>query len=1218
MPSIFAPPQILSAWSCAVAGERGDQEGDTQLRPGTHLRLFAGIGPSFPITPFSVYRLTAESSHLRTYRSELGVEGETAALIRHDEDELRTVRIDIDPGGGSVAGATLLDQRGRVVATRDAPPFAFSAPLLHRIALRGGPFSGGSRFVTQSMVARGAVNHVGVLGLPLVGQFPWYLGIQTRAEGLRRVEGGAPWGLNPMDRPDGPFDDIDPKAEVARVEAMLAEKLPGGTLEGVLERLLSDKETPPWKQLEDPEPLELAGKQKQQTALARRLGLLQLAALDPGVARFLGFAARLEMLPLPTEQWDTLAIAGLFAVSAPELELMGAPLAGLLDTPANGGPDLLNMHIRALSLTADRDMTDEVKALSDDVRQRGYGVLPFVAVTSPTPPWRAPSLPLPQIVQRRWLAAKEPLPGHRPEPSRLYRASFAFPRMPLVTLAALGRNGAGGWEGCHDPLKLAPPWGTRACSAAFGREIEPTARYNEMQTSGSLDDRAGLLSCGEIPGDAPMTFRAHAADIFGRFGSPTDFMVSPPPRPRPPPPVLRGNLAKVDPDPESKDSLSPGTFELLVAVPNHIEPHFADEARLHAAVLLPRLADLPAGGLALEALNLELFEAEAFERDAALAVPLRTRDVPLNAPGLVDVPIPLPALKPQAMGVWILRGRFRDSAGTLSVEATLRIEARDRRPPPVVKTAIGIFWTAAPGSAPDVELRLRWPAADGARYRVYLADEAAIPLPPALGAKRGKVHLGRELHGRLGELDWVRVGAIYAEMVAEARHLLAADGADPDGIVCTPSARMCYDGHSVGISVPIPSLAPGKADIAEIERNFLAAYLERFDPPLNGQTIKALTWLLDASVASATEPPRALVAALACQAVRDGTAGNRDAFRLLTEPPIVAQGSFATLSTTLPRSLETVQFLRVVPLGVDGAEPPFDKCGLFPVAVPGSRRPPPPRLSGTVDPATGIAELTVTTDGLDAALLRAEEAGLFPTGGLGAAPPLARIRRAAGARPDPIYATPVGGVQPLALVDERGPEAVFSVKIEDKGGDTGLAPFVRYAYWAEVAMPPERRVPAGFKMDRPDGGPEAVHAPDDRDHPRPMSAPSAPLVLMRVPPDLPPAPAQADVAVARRATQDGGAELSITIADPPRAARGAMDRYRLAVWTQWPRAAIEPVRRANDEDLAGNWPVAENGAVVVAVAPPPPGVLPADAITLRLAYLDPAGRLGPLLETVVP
>jgi hypothetical protein len=330
----------------------------------------------------------------------------------------------------------------------------------------------------------------------------------------------------------------------------------------------------------------------------------------------------------------------------------------------------------------------------------------------------------------------------------------------------------------------------------------------------------------------------------------------------------------------------------------------------------------------------------------------------------------------------------------------------------------------------------------------------------------------------------------------------------------------------------------------------------------------------------------------------------KDVFRLLTDPPLKADvGGRVVLRTTLPRSLAMVQFLRVVPLGPDGGEPPFEQCGIIPIAVPESRRPPPPQLSGSIDPANGVAALTVTADGLNWPMLAADEPGLFTPGAAGEEPPRSRLRRAVGAVAAPVYARPLGDEDTLALVVQDDSPPVFKATFSDDNGGAGLTPFVPYVYWAEVRLPDERRLPAGWLAEA--GGVTALYPAHEQAHPRPNSLPSPPLTLMHVPPDAPAALPAAAVTVERRpADAQGRVPLTVTLTDPPRSHRKAVDKYRLAVWAQWPGQPLLRLGAVNDV-----WPVAEAGSVSVLMPPPEAGVA-AGPLALRLALVDPVGRYG--------
>jgi hypothetical protein len=277
-----------------------------------------------------------------------------------------------------------------------------------------------------------------------------------------------------------------------------------------------------------------------------------------------------------------------------------------------------------------------------------------------------------------------------------------------------------------------------------------------------------------------------------------------------------------------------------------------------------------------------------------------------------------------------------------------------------------------------------------------------------------------------------------------------------------------------------------------------------------------------------------------------------------------------------------------------------------------------PRLDGVVDPANGIATLTVIAAGFDGVALRRDEPGLFTPGADGAVPPQFRIRRAVGAVADPIYAPSVrtGTLTRDAAAD---PAVLFSGLITDDNAGRGLEPFVRYVYWADVRLPPERRLPAGVAPVDPPGGIAAMEPTNAADHPRPMSLPSAPRELMHQPPNPPSAPLPTAIMANRGAPDAGGAvEVAIEVKNPPMAHAKAIGPYRLAIWTQWHDQDIQAVTVANAVQLNGTWPDFSGGAVSVTVAPSSPPIDPSSPITMRLAFVDPAGRLGGMTTVTLP
>jgi hypothetical protein len=1011
-------------------------------------------------------------------------------LLLGDSDSRRTVRVSLlsqDPT--AIRGAQLVDQLDRILSERDAPRWLFSAPILHKLRLWGSAHSVGiqTREVDiEDIIARHTTVST-ILGLPIRGLHPWYFGIHDRGAGLDRVANGAPKRLNPMDRPDGPLEAVGSSDEVARVEAILKSGRMGGNLEGLLSSVVDDETSPPWRQAEKVELVPESAEVKQ-FAQVPRLGTIQLAALDPGIARFLGFSSRVDDLPdfEAKSGWDTLAVVGLFALNPKEFDLRDQSLIRVLREVDPREGRLIQIISEAISVEAGgANVQKELEAVIADAKKKGLLVRALVTLVAPTPPSLPPSLHKPQLIQHRWQM------GRSGSPSSHYRASFAFPRPPLASMSAMAFQIEGKWISRHRTQEIGsfePP--RRANPRFFGHEQEPNSRGRELGLSGEIE-YAGLLADQDIPAEpGSIQYRFRASDFFGRFGAPADLVVEPPPRPAPPPPVLRFYIERASIDFSSIAALSPGKLKITFAVPRALpaKPFTeSEQERLASAILVPSIDNNAAGSRRVTSAIIELDDQS------------QTIDVTLL--GLIETEFSLPALLPQEQRTLTLSAIFKDSDGLSSSAATLPVQLLDARPPKAYETGIGLFWSSAPGPSPEVEVKLTWPAPAKSLHRVYLTDQQGLGL--------------------------------------------------------------------------------SRKDFAE------------------------------------PAPSRGRIAQVGCEKVmKNGNSVRRSGFRLLTDPPIQATtDGRAVLQTTLPRSLSTVQFLRVVPMSAEGAEAPFDSCCIVPIAVPEDRRPASPRLNGAVDPL-GAAQLQVVLT--DKSTLERDEPGLFNAGAKGNKPPQYRIRRAVGPVSDPIYARPVH--TGVLSRDSESPEgAGFSATIVDNNAGRGLVPFVQYVYWAEVRLPPERRLPAGVSPIVTSILP--VDPANAADHPRPMSLPSAPRVLMHVPAESPTAPVLEAVSTDRSAVRgDGTIDAAIRIAGAPRAHKKAVGPYRLAVWFQWLGNAIEAVAKGNGKELNGSWPqinTGEDGIGTVTVSiPTVAGVDPNSALTLRLAIVDPLGRLSPLTTPI--
>lgn len=356
------------------------------------------------------------------------------------------------------------------------------------------------------------------------------------------------------------------------------------------------------------------------------------------------------------------------------------------------------------------------------------------------------------------------------------------------------------------------------------------------------------------------------------------------------------------------------------------------------------------------------------------------------------------------------------------------------------------------------------------------------------------------------------------------------------------------------------------------------------------------------------DAPRCVRGTRLCEEVRFH---DIERYQRVTPAPIKANAqNLVIYSLKLPRTLESVQVVRVVPLGPDGAEPPFSACTTVPVAVPSSRRAPPPLLMGEVDPGSGTARLRIVAEGLNIHELQGEQPGLFDAAAQGREVPTFRLRSSDGPVSHPLYAP----IQMVAGASETG-ELPLTLKSEEANGERRywfeasvegkqLLPFVRYVYWAEVRLPPERCVPADT-LQR-EGGIRSPHAESARPAPRLWGEHSAPLVLMHAP--HPEAIAEDDLKIDIGNTTPQGVGVRLTLLKPPALSDKAVDSFKLGAWYRWGDGPLKPVLDGGGQSLDGRWPVAGS---VNEVLVEPSATLGAK-LAMHLALIDPVNRLGPV------
>jgi hypothetical protein len=177
-------------------------------------------------------------------------------------------------------------------------------------------------------------------------------------------------------------------------------------------------------------------------------------------------------------------------------------------------------------------------------------------------------------------------------------------------------------------------------------------------------------------------------------------------------------------------------------------------------------------------------------------------------------------------------------------------------------------------------------------------------------------------------------------------------------------------------------------------------------------------------------------------------------------------------------------------------------------------------------------------------------------------------------------------------VTRDGEAIVFTAQVADP---VALAPFVRYSYWAEVRMPPERRLAHVVEIPPP-GGVAPIIPAQIADMPRAFSATSPPASALR----LPPAPVPTlEGAAASAIAEAGMVRASLMSLSTPSASPGAIAPYRIRLWEQWGDTAITSA--GPDIELDGS-PLSWEGTAAPDDANRP------RPLKIHYVVIDPVGR----------
>jgi N-methylhydantoinase A len=94
----------------------------------------------------------------------------------------------------------------------------------------------------------------------------------------------------------------------------------------------------------------------------------------------------------------------------------------------------------------------------------------------------------------------------------------------------------------------------------------------------------------------------------------------------------------------------------------------------------------------------------------------------------------------------------------------------------------------------------------------------------------------------LEDLDWARVNAILAEMVAEGADTLAAAGVARDALTVRRTADLRYRGQGHEVAVPLPDGELTADSLATLEANFDTVYRHLYGRVAEGVALEAVSW----------------------------------------------------------------------------------------------------------------------------------------------------------------------------------------------------------------------------------------------------------------------------------------------------------------------------------------------------------------------------------------
>jgi hypothetical protein len=766
----IAPPWVLFADALHAGGPSAPGVKDPHLAPGVHLRVMPRISLGLPSTPIFVSRFRIRNpahSPLANHTEIRWVDDARKPLTAPfvlDPDRPVTgwlpspsnclwieVFLDflIEDDGGidipetppvQVEALVSTSNCDRRVSRRSSPPYALCGTRIDKVVIRPNGATNvqvlGVRWIAADERLKRQLVPWDEWSLP-VAKAPRYTPLETAmADANNRVLIGSPphrpLHIDPVE--GGPS--ASPKTNAGEETARVAKLTP--RLAPRLDTLLTDLSKPP-EALSEDLPADFGGAALQSKSAFPILGHVLQAALDPGVARWLGLAGIDRLSGVKPYYGNELFVY--FARALWPARKLGqfAPVLGLTVTP---GPALLKEFPELAVLGT---LPTEPKQFFD------LGV--FMCAMTGLPPDRPDPLLFSGAEDLGWRS-------DRPPPSDRHAVSLSLGGVgPVAALAFAVRDQADSGPPTDRPLnpRLGPNGILREGEPGFDTALPlPLAVAKDdaspCSDEGRLQDRDGREKGGD--------YRIAQADWFGRWSEWVHASVGPWQRPRPPQPTLDLGYLPPSVEPDAPGSQS-GTFTLTVSV--------------------PRPEDLPAGGRPLESFKLSktvdgvpaadvTFPADG-SGDAKLDPPPGP-----DAPGVLRIQVTGPALAPAGSAQVVFLGRWLDNGGAEQQESepSLPVSRKivDPRPLPPPVLPVSLLYSRRPDARGQARFELPFPASSPS-CRIYYTTEATALRGLELRKNEPGAPIA-DLDKALDEIKQAGAGAPRAQAFGKWKQLLTA------------------------------------------------------------------------------------------------------------------------------------------------------------------------------------------------------------------------------------------------------------------------------------------------------------------------------------------------------------------------------------------------------------------------------------------------------------